>query len=139
MLKLAGFLHLIRGKMYELVSFAMKHLFTNVFKETGNYRNNMTAFALPTNYQSIIYLVLTFADGLIFGIAIKKGILSFILMIIGVLIGTYVGISLPGVSLSLLLSKVIVFLGYILSKAPSFAVGLPVLFLIGLAIGLWKG
>ena len=99
----------------------------------------MTTFALPSSYQSVIYLVLTFADGLIFGIAIKKGILSFILMIIGALIGTYIGISLPGVSVSLLLSKVLVFLGYILSKAPSFAVGLPVLFLIGLAIGLWKG
>ncbi len=99
----------------------------------------MTAFALPSSYQSILYLILTFADGLLFGVAIKKGILSFILFIIGAVIATYVGISLPGISVSLLISKLVIFLGYILSKAPSFAVGLPVLFLIGLAIGLWKG
>lgn len=99
----------------------------------------MTAFALPSSYQSILYLILTFADGLLFGVAIKKGIMSFILFIIGAVIATYVGISLPGVSASLLLGKLVTFLGYLLSRAPSFAVGLPVLFLVGLAIGLWKG
>ncbi|MEM3197759.1 MAG: hypothetical protein QXL00_07530 [Conexivisphaerales archaeon] len=99
----------------------------------------MTAFTLPSSYQSIIYLILTFVDGLLFGIAIKKGIVSFVLFIIGVFIATYVGISLPGISATLLISKLVNFLGYILGKAPSFVVGLPVLFLVGLALGLWKG
>jgi len=103
------------------------------------FKINMTGFAIPSNYQSLLYLILTFADGLLFGVAIKKGIMSFILFIIGSLIAAYVGISLPGISANLLITKLVSFLGYLVSKAPSVAVGLPILFILGLAIGLWKG
>ena len=65
--------------------------------------------------------------------------MSFILVIIAAVIAAYVGISLPGVSVSLLISKFISFLGFLFSRAPGVAAGLPVLFLAGLAIGLWKG
>jgi len=99
----------------------------------------LTTFVLPSNYESIIFLVLTFADGLLIGVAIKKGIMSFILAIIGAFLAAYIGISLPGVSVTLLLSRFSSFALYLLSRAPGVAAGLPILFLLGLAIGLWKG
>ena len=96
-------------------------------------------FSIPSNYQQIVYAVLAFADGLIIGFAIKKGIVSFILLLIGVFLGGYIGLSLPGISVSLLLSKIATFASYLLSKAPVMFAGLPLLFLVGLAIGIWKG
>ncbi len=96
-------------------------------------------FAIPAQYQQIIDLILIFADGIIIGVAIKKGILSFVLIIIGLVIASYVGISFPGISFQLILSKAVNLTSYMLSKAPVQFTGLPILFLIGLAIGLWKG
>ncbi|MGC8600122.1 MAG: hypothetical protein ACP5LX_03565 [Nitrososphaeria archaeon] len=96
-------------------------------------------FVIPVQYQQIIDFILIFADGIIIGAAIKKGIISFILILIGLFIASYVGISFPGVSFELLLSKAINFASYVFSKAPLQFAGLPILFLIGLAIGLWKG
>jgi len=97
------------------------------------------AFLIPAQYQQIINLVLIFADGIIIGAAIKKGLTSFILILIGLVIASYVGISFPGVSFELLLSKAVSFASYMFSKTPLQFTGLPILFLIGLAIGLWKG
>jgi hypothetical protein len=96
-------------------------------------------FIIPTQYQQMIDLALIFVDGIIIGAAIKKGLTSFILMLIGLFIASYVGITFPGVSFELLLSKALNFASYMLSKAPLQFTGLPILFLIGLAIGLWKG
>ncbi len=90
-------------------------------------------------YQPIIDLILTFVDGLIFGVAIKKGILSFILAVVGVIIGSYIGITLPGLSLQLLITKAVTLASYLLSKAPLQLSSFPILFILGLAIGLWKG
>ncbi|MGC8665053.1 MAG: hypothetical protein ACP5FU_06735 [Nitrososphaeria archaeon] len=101
--------------------------------------NAALSFSVPSNYQQIAYIVLAFADGVIIGLAIKKGIVSFILLIIGILLSSYIGLTLPGLSLSVILSKIVAYSSYLLSKAPAMFAGLPVLFLIGLAIGLWKG
>jgi hypothetical protein len=97
------------------------------------------AFVLPTSYQAVLYLVLIFASGLLFGVAIKKAVMSFILSIVGAIIAAYVGVSLPGISASALLSRLVGFLSYLAGHAPVVAAGLPVLFLVGLAIGLWRG
>ena len=97
------------------------------------------AFVLPTSYQAALYLVLTFTSGLLFGVAIKKAVASFILSIVGAIIAVYVGVSLPGISASALLSRLVGFLSYLAGHAPAVAAGLPVLFLVGLAIGLWRG
>ncbi len=99
----------------------------------------MTTFAIPTDYQGIFYLVLTFVDGLLFGLAIKKGILAFIIFLVAAFLATYIGLSLPSISITTLFSRAISFLTYATARAPAIMVGLPILFFVGLAVGLWKG
>ncbi|MGC8773367.1 MAG: hypothetical protein ACP5RJ_07930, partial [Conexivisphaera sp.] len=56
-------------------------------------------------YEPLLLVVLAFVDGLLFGLAIKKAIVSFIIFVVAVLLGTYIGISLPGVSAQALMSR----------------------------------
>ncbi len=99
----------------------------------------MTAFVVPTDYQGIFYMILAFVDGLLFGLAIKKGILAFIIFVVAAFLATYIGLSLPSISIGALISRSILFLTYAAARAPAIMVGLPILFFVGLAIGLWKG
>ncbi len=100
----------------------------------------------PAALESVapyITLILVFLDGLLFGIAVRKGVVSIILIIVGLFIGTYIGLSfIPKVSISSVISKVS-------ADAASFESGLhfgsftlsflAILFIIGFAIGIWKG
>lgn len=100
------------------------------------------ALSLPPSlqpYQPFILMALTFVDGLLFGLAIKKGVVSFVLLIIAIFIGTYVGISLPGVSVSNIISEISSQISALASQAPQMFAGVSIFFLIGLAIGIWKG
>lgn len=95
------------------------------------------------DYTTILDLVLTFVVGLLFGLAIKKGAVAFVLAIVGFVIASYVGLTfIPKVSIYYEIHKAItIVLEYMNDvKIGSIAVSLTIiLFLIGLAIGLWKG
>ncbi|MDG7047922.1 MAG: hypothetical protein JRN61_02975 [Nitrososphaerota archaeon] len=91
------------------------------------------------NISSLVAIVLALIDGLIFGVAIKRAIVSVILAVIGFALAAYIGINIPGISSSTLLDKVPVILAYVTSVAPQFLIGVPIFFIIGLAIGIWKG
>ena len=103
------------------------------------------AIALPSGLTvtSVIDLILPFVAGLFFGLAIKKGIMAFIFAIIAFLIASYVGLTfIPKISLSYEIHKWSLFvMSYVSTvKFGSLVLSLTViLFLIGLAIGLWKG
>lgn len=94
-------------------------------------------------YWSVILLLLTFVDGLIFGIAIKKALASAIYFIIGILLAGFIGLSLPVPSSEAITKTVFDLLvqnmGMLYNKVGAIVVGLPVLFIIGLLIGLLKG
>ena len=94
-------------------------------------------------YNQIITIILTFASGLLIGLGLKKGFTALILGIVGIVIAGYVGIAfIPKISLTYEFHKwSSLFLTYI-STVKFGAVQLTlsiILFLIGLAIGLWKG
>ncbi len=95
------------------------------------------------DFNTILDLVLTFVVGLLFGLAIKKGAIAFVLAIVGVVIGGYVGLTFfPKVSVSYETHKALVLLTNYVQDVNfgSVAVSLTVIFfLVGLAIGLWKG
>lgn len=100
-----------------------------------------SGFNLTPN--GILDLILPFVAGLFFGLAIKKGLTAFILGIVGVVIGSYIGLTfLPKISLSYEIHKWSLFLSSYLATAKFGSVVLTttvIIFLIGLAIGLWKG
>lgn len=103
---------------------------------------------MMTDLSGIIVLVLGFVDGLLFGLAIKKGIVSFVLLVIAFIISGYVGLSfIPKVSITNLFSTITSYvttnLHTIASLIPIGNIGslslLVVLFAVGLGIGIWKG
>ncbi len=95
------------------------------------------------SFSQIVTIILTFVSGLFIGLAIKKGIMAFVLAIIGFLIGSYVGISfIPKISIAYEIHKWSSYLFTYIStvKVGYFELTLSVIFfIIGLSIGLWKG
>ncbi len=91
------------------------------------------------SYSGIISVILLFVDGLLFGVAIKKAIVSAILLVVAFALTTYVGLSIPYLSSSDIITHVSnIFVSFYAHLGAIF-VTYPIFFLIGLAIGLWKG
>lgn len=99
---------------------------------------------LPSNlapYSSIITIILLFVDGAIFGLAAKKGLMSAILIIIGILVAGLLGLSAPlGLSTSEVVGKVLNFLVFQANHGGTAIIyTFPIFWLIGFAIGIWRG
>lgn len=99
--------------------------------------------ASSLSINSIIDLILSFAAGLLFGLAVKKALVGFLLAIIAFVVFAYVGLTfIPKISFSYEFHKWSLFLPSYMSsfKFGGIVVSITViLFLVGLAIGLWKG
>ena len=94
-------------------------------------------------YWGLILLGLTFADGLVFGVAIKKALSAAIYFIIGVVLAGFIGLSLPLPSTEAVTRTLFDFLvqnfSAIYNKVSAIVAGLPILFIIGFLVGLLKG
>jgi hypothetical protein len=81
--------------------------------------------------------------GLLFGLAIKKGAVAFVLALVGFIIAGYVGLTfIPKVSLTYEFHKIIGLLSAYVGEFQFGALALTlsvIIFLAGLAIGIWKG
>jgi hypothetical protein len=92
-------------------------------------------------YASIISVILLFVDGLLFGLAAKKGLVSIILIVVGIVLAGILGITIPFVSLSTIWTHVV---NIIATQANVNNIGpifytFPIFWIIGFAIGIWKG
>jgi hypothetical protein len=99
---------------------------------------------LPSNlapYSSIITIILLFVDGAIFGLAAKKGLMSAILIIIGILVAGLMGLSAPlGLSINGVVDKILQIIAFQASHGgTSIIYTFPIFWLVGFAIGIWKG
>ena len=86
--------------------------------------------------STIIVLVLLFADGIIFGVAAAKGILSIILVIFGLILAGFIGITIPLLSTGLFFSHVT---NIVVSQARYFSYyiyGFPISWVVGFIIGI---
>lgn len=95
------------------------------------------AFLEPFSQE--LTIILLFVDGLFFGIAIKKALTSFVLIVIALLIAYFIGFSLiPKISVTNVISQVTAYASSVHfgTIVITFSV---VMFFIGLGIGLWKG
>lgn len=95
-----------------------------------------TVFGADYTY---VILLLTFISGLFIGLALKKGLTSIVLGVIGYVIASYIALPfLPTISTASVTSLGTSYLNLIHfhSVVVSFSL---VLFAIGLAIGIWKG
>jgi hypothetical protein len=98
--------------------------------------------ALPSQllpYASIIGVILVFIDGLIFGVAVKKAITSAILIVVGLIIAGFAGVAIPFLTTSNMETHLT---NILISQArhigPIFYT-LPLFWIVGFALGIWKG
>lgn len=90
-------------------------------------------------FASIIGVILTLVDGLIFGVAVKKAITSAILIIVGVLLAGFIGLTIPFLSSSNIMTHL---LNILISQARLIGpviFALPLFWIVGFALGIWKG
>lgn len=94
---------------------------------------------IPANYNSIISIILLFADGLVFGVAAKKGVMSAILIIVGIILAGAIGLTIPFLSASEVWTHIVNIAISQASHVGAVFYTLPVFWIIGFGLGLWKG
>ena len=90
-------------------------------------------------YAAYITMILGFVDGLLFGLAVKKAVISVVLVIVGLIVASFLGLTfLPNVTSSQFYSAVSSFFTHLNFGAFTVTFSI-VLFAIGFGIGIWKG
>jgi hypothetical protein len=94
-------------------------------------------------YSSIITIILLFVDGLLFGLAAKKALISAVLIIIGIIVAGFLGLSIPtGLTVSEVVAKLFGILTFQATHSGplgSIIYAFPIFFIIGFGMGIWKG
>ena len=84
----------------------------------------------------IIVVVLLFFDGIIFGIAAARAVTSVLLIIVGLILASFIGLSIPFLNASNVIAGVEnIFIQSINRYGPSFF-SLPIFWILGFIIGL---
>jgi hypothetical protein len=94
---------------------------------------------VPVQYSWIVSILLLFVDGLIFGLAAKKGILSAVLIVIGLVLAGAIGISIPFLTIGDVTTHIVNIFISQASHIGAVFYSFPVFWIIGFGIGLWKG
>lgn len=94
---------------------------------------------VPGNLAGIIGILLLLADGFIFGIAAKKAITSIILIIVGLLLASFIGVVIPFLSANEIFTQLSNIVVSQASHIGPILYSFPVFWIIGFALGLWKG
>jgi hypothetical protein len=103
------------------------------------WRGNFVLSLLPTTVAGIVGIVLIIADGLIFGLAAKKALTSLILIVIGLLLAGFAGVVIPFITANQVFSQITNLFLSQASRIGPIVYSLPVFWIIGFALGLWKG
>ena len=94
---------------------------------------------VPGTFAGIVAIVLLLADGFIFGLAGKKALTSVILVIVGLLLAGFIGIIIPFLTTSNVISHLTGVFTSLASNIGPIAYSFPIFWIIGFALGLWKG
>jgi hypothetical protein len=89
--------------------------------------------------SAIIPIVLLFVDGLLFGIAAKKGITSAILIIVGLILAGAIGLTIPFITTANIWSHIVNIFMSQASHIGAVFYAMPLFWIVGFGIGLWKG
>jgi len=90
-------------------------------------------------YSDEIFLLLTFVVGILIGLAVKKGSLAIVFIIVAYLIASYIALPyLPTINYTAILNSVYSYSTVVHFTKPVISFGL-IIFAIGIVIGLWKG
>jgi hypothetical protein len=90
-------------------------------------------------YAAYITLLLVFVDGLLFGLAVKKGLISLILMVVAFFLAYFVGLSfIPKINITNVIHSVVNYMAMVKFGSLILSFSL-ILFIVGFGIGAWKG
>jgi hypothetical protein len=95
--------------------------------------------APPTTIAGVVSIILLFADGLVFGLAAKKGITSAILIVVGLVLAGAIGLTIPFISLTDVWTHVVAIFESQASHIGAVFYAFPIFWIIGFGIGLWRG
>ncbi len=90
-------------------------------------------------YATFIVLALLAFDGFLLGAATKRAVISVILVIAGLMLAAFIGLSIPFLSTSYIVGNVANFVASQVKTGDSIFFTLPIFWIIGFALGLWKG
>ncbi len=95
--------------------------------------------AIPGTLAGVIGLILLIADGFIFGLAAKKAITSIILIVVGLLLASFIGVVIPFLTVNEVWSRVVAVIISLATHIGPIFYAFPIFWIIGFALGLWKG
>lgn len=86
--------------------------------------------------SAIVVLILLFIDGIIFGVAAAKGILSIVLVIIGLILAGFIGVAIPFLSTASVINHVTTIALTQVKYFSYYVYGFPIAWIIGFIVGL---
>ncbi len=102
----------------------------------------MTSLVYPAGlepYAVYITIFLGFLDGLLFGLAIKKALISVVLIVVAFILASFLGLTfIPSLPTSQIYSSLSAFFSQLNFGTIGVTFSI-VLFVIGFGIGIWKG
>jgi hypothetical protein len=84
----------------------------------------------------IVGLILLFIDGLIFGIALRKGLTAVLLIIAGFILAGFIGLAIPYLTMSDFSTRFFNFMSAQATNIGAIIYGFPIAWIIGLIVGL---
>ncbi len=87
----------------------------------------------------MISIILLLVDGFLFGLAVKKAIISIILVVVGIVLAGMIGLSIPSLGLNSVWTHVANIFASQVHNIGGIFYAFPVFWVIGFALGLWKG
>ena len=87
----------------------------------------------------LIFVGLLFVDGIIFGVAASKAVTSIILVVLGLIIASFIGLSIPflGASTGSFLTGVEHLVTSAINRYGPFFFAMPILWIVGFLVGLF--
>lgn len=89
----------------------------------------------PLSY--LVVVILLFFDGLIFGVAARKGAMSIVLIIVGILLAGFIGLSIPFLNSGSLITQLETFIANAATRFGQIIYAFPILWIIGFIVGLF--
>ncbi len=88
---------------------------------------------------SLVSVALFFIAGLLFGLGTKKALKSVVLIFASVVLGAALGLSIPILSASFVLQHVFAIISSQVSHLGLVFYSFPAFWIVGFAVGIWKG
>jgi hypothetical protein len=84
----------------------------------------------------LLGLILLFIDGIIFGIAVRKGVTAVLLIIVGFVLAGFIGLAIPFLAVNDFWTHLVNIVNGVGSNIGEIIYGFPIAWIVGLIVGL---